>query len=90
MEEREKMPGVGLSILLIAIGAILKFAVSVNGHGFNLQTIGVILIIVGIIGLLVSLAFFGIGSWGGVRGSRTRVVDEYDDPDVPGGRRRQR
>lgn len=83
------MPGVGLSILLIAIGAILKFAVSVTGHGFNIQTIGVILIIVGIIGLVVSLVFFGVGSWGGMRGSRTRVVDEYDNPDIPGERRRR-
>lgn len=79
------MPGIGVSILLIAVGAILKFAVSVTGHGFNIQTIGLILIIVGAIGLVLSLAFFGVGSFGGMR-SRTEVVDEYDDP---GGRRRR-
>ncbi len=82
------MPGVGVSILLIAIGAILKFAVSVSGHGFNIQTIGVILIIVGVIGLLLSLIFFGMGSWGGMR-SRSRTVEEFDDPDLPAGRRRR-
>ena len=47
--------GIGTSILLIAVGAILKFAVSVDTDGFNINTIGVILMIVGVIGLIVSL-----------------------------------
>lgn len=46
---------IGTSILLIAIGAILKFAVSVDTEGFNLNTIGVILMVVGALGLLLSL-----------------------------------
>lgn len=45
----------GTSLLLIAVGAILKFAINVDTDGFNLHTIGLILMIVGIIGLLVSL-----------------------------------
>jgi hypothetical protein len=45
----------GTSLLLIAVGAILRFAVSVSTHGFNLHTIGVILMIVGGVGLLVSM-----------------------------------
>jgi hypothetical protein len=54
--------GIGVSLLLIAIGAILDFAVTVHTSGFNLNTIGVILMIVGGIGLLFSL--FILGSWG--------------------------
>jgi len=46
---------IGTSIFLIALGAILKFAVTATVAGFNVQTAGVILIVAGIIGLLVSL-----------------------------------
>jgi hypothetical protein len=59
------MPGIGISIVLIAVGAILDFAVSVqNSHGINLNTIGVILMIVGGVGLLISLVMYGSDSWG--------------------------
>ena len=54
--------GIGVSQLLLAIGAILDFAVSVRTTGFNLNTMGLILMIVGGIGLLFSLFFWG--SWG--------------------------
>ena len=54
--------GIGVSLFLIAIGAILDFAVTVHTKGFNLNTMGVILMIVGGIGLLFSL--FVWGSWG--------------------------
>ncbi len=47
--------GIGTSLLLIAVGAILKFAVTFTVGGFNIQTAGTILIVAGIIGLLVSL-----------------------------------
>jgi uncharacterized membrane protein YuzA (DUF378 family) len=47
--------GVGTSIFLIAVGAILKFAVTATVSGISLATVGVILIVVGIAGLLVSL-----------------------------------
>lgn len=47
--------GIGTSIFLIAIGAILKFAVTASVSGIKLATVGVILMIVGIIGLLISL-----------------------------------
>ena len=47
---------IGTSIFLIAVGAILDFAVTVdNPKGFDLNTIGVILMVVGAIGLLLSL-----------------------------------
>lgn len=47
--------GIGTSLLLLAVGAVLRFAVSVSTTGFNLHTVGVILMIVGVIGLLLSL-----------------------------------
>ncbi len=50
--------GIGASVFLIAIGAILAFAVTVNAEGFNLNTIGWILMIVGVIGAILSFAFW--------------------------------
>jgi hypothetical protein len=47
--------GIGTSIFLIAVGAILKFAVTASVSGVKLDTVGLILMIVGIIGLLLSL-----------------------------------
>jgi hypothetical protein len=55
--------GIGVSLFLIAVGAILDFAVDVrNTNGFNLNTIGIILMIVGGIGLLWSLLMWGFWS----------------------------
>jgi hypothetical protein len=71
--------GIGASVLLIAAGAVMAFATHVNGHGFNIHSIGLILMVVGAIGLLVALMVGGLGSWGGVR--RTTVVDDgYAEP----------
>ncbi len=72
--------GITVSILMIAAGAILRWAVSATADGFNIQTIGLILFIVGIVGAVLSLAFWS--SWGGFRRSTTviddtsRVVDD--------------
>lgn len=75
--------GMGTSIFLIAIGAILAFAVNVETEGVNLNTIGMILLIVGAIGAVLSMIFWS--SWGGFGGTRTvesrggtrrRVVEE--------------
>ena len=49
--------GLGTSLFLIAIGAILKFAVNASVSGLEIATIGVILMIVGAIGLIISLLF---------------------------------
>ena len=46
---------IGTSLFLIAVGAILYFAVDANISGLEISTIGVILIVVGIVGLLISL-----------------------------------
>jgi hypothetical protein len=50
--------GIGAGIFLAAIGAILTFAVSVTASGFNIHTIGVILMIVGVAGILLDLVLF--------------------------------
>jgi hypothetical protein len=47
--------GIGTSIFLLALGAILKFAVTVEVAGIELATVGVILMVAGVIGLLISL-----------------------------------
>ena len=53
--------GIGTSIFLIAVGAILRYAVTVTVQGVELQTVGLILMIVGIIGLVISLAVMFLG-----------------------------
>jgi hypothetical protein len=64
--------GIGVSLILIAVGAVLAFAVHVTGHGFNLHTIGIILLVVGAIGALLSMIFWS--SWGGFGGSRSETT----------------
>ncbi len=53
--------GIGTSIFLIAAGAILRYAVTATVSGVELQTVGLILMIVGIIGLVISLAVMFLG-----------------------------
>jgi Domain of unknown function (DUF6458) len=64
--------GIGVSLFLIAVGAVLAFAVHVTTSGFNVHTVGYILLIVGAIGVVLSLIFWS--SWGGV-GARRTVVE---------------
>ena len=64
--------GIGTSIFLIAVGAILAFAVNIRTSGIDLQTVGVILMLVGVIGVILSAIFWN--SWGGIR--RTTVYDD--------------
>jgi hypothetical protein len=56
--------GVSTSIVGIAAGAILRFAVSVTTTGFNLHSIGVILMVAGVLGLILSIIFWS--AWGGL------------------------
>ena len=49
---------IGTSIFMIALGAILKFAVTATVAGFSIQTAGVILIVAGVVGLVVSLFLY--------------------------------
>ena len=62
----------GTSLFLIALGAILYFAVSASVSGISLATVGLILMIIGGIGLLFSL--FMMSRWGDRR-ERTIVTD---------------
>jgi hypothetical protein len=55
--------GIGVSLILIAAGAILTFAVNATVSGVNLDAVGWILMIVGIVGFVLSLVFWS--SWGG-------------------------
>jgi hypothetical protein len=68
--------GIGVSLFLVAIGAILTFAVEVTTEGFNLNTIGIILMIVGGFGLLLFL--FVWGSWGPDRRQERIVTRERE------------
>ena len=72
--------GAVASILVFAVGAILDFAVTASTaqHGFNINTVGVILMIVGAVGLAISLIFFGFSNARtGVRRHETTVNDGY-------------
>jgi Domain of unknown function (DUF6458) len=55
--------GISLSIFLIAIGAILAWAVTADVSGIDIQVAGIILLVVGVVGLIASLIFWS--SWGG-------------------------
>jgi len=66
--------GIGVSVFLLAVGAILAFAIDVTTEGVNLNTIGIILMLVGAIGLLVSLVF--ASSLPSRGGDRTVVREE--------------
>ena len=56
--EVNKRMGIGASLFLIAVGAILAWAVEVEVSGLELETIGVILLVVGVIGLVMSMLFW--------------------------------
>ena len=64
---------IGTSIFLIAVGAILRYAVTADVEGINLDTAGLILMIVGVVGLLFSLLWMTI--WADRRRDRGVVTD---------------
>jgi hypothetical protein len=63
--------GIAVSILLIAVGAVLTWGVTATAEGLDVNAIGVILMIVGILGLVISMIFWS--SWGGFRRRATYV-----------------
>ena len=78
--------GFGVGLILTAVGAILAWAVTATTSGFNVHTVGYILLVVGIVGMLISLVFWS--SWAGpgyFAGRRTYV----DDGVAPVRRRRR-
>ena len=76
--------GISLSILLIAVGAILAWAVNAEASGIDLQVAGLILVVVGAIGFVASLVFWS--SWGGfgnrdaAAGGQNTTIVERDRP----------
>ena len=72
--------GLGVGIFLTALGAILAFAVDAKVSGLDINTIGWILMIAGIAGIVLSMIFWS--SWGGPAGvrRRTTVVDDGAPP----------
>jgi hypothetical protein len=70
--------GIGVSLILIAAGAILTWAVDATVSGININAIGVILMVVGLVGLIISLVFWS--SWGaGAPGRRRTTTTTVDD-----------
>ena len=76
--------GISVSLILIAVGAVLTWAVTATTSGIDLDVVGVILMVVGAAGLILSMIFWS--SWGGFGGTtvvrdrggtvvRDRVVD---------------
>ncbi|HEX2850553.1 MAG TPA: DUF6458 family protein [Acidimicrobiales bacterium] len=72
--------GIGVSVFLIAVGAILAFAVNFHANGIDINTVGVILMIVGFIGLFASFLFWNSMGFGS--SYRRTVVHDVDDPVV--------
>ena len=64
--------GIVVSLFMIAAGAIMRFAVTAKGNGFNVGTAGMVLMIVGAIGAVLSIAFWA--SWGGFGHGRGGVT----------------
>lgn len=76
--------GLGVSILLIAAGAILAFAVNATVSGVDIHAVGWILLIVGIVGAVLSMIFWsswaGPGYWAGGGRRRTTYVEDAPPP----------
>ena len=72
---------IGSSLALIAVGAILKFAVTTSFNGIDVSTVGVVLMVVGVAGLVISLFMFNSARRTAVV---TRTVREgYTEPLPP-------
>jgi hypothetical protein len=68
--------GIGISLILIAAGAIVTWAVGASAAGVDLNAIGAILMILGAVGVLLSLLFWSsFGGWG----ARRRRIGTYED-----------
>lgn len=66
--------GLGTSIVLIAVGAILRYAVTFEVVGVDIQVVGTILLIIGILGLVISLVYMFMS------GRDRPPADRYDAP----------
>ena len=69
------LAGMVFSMISIAAGAVMYWAVtSTQGHGFRLSTVGVILMVVGVVGLIISSVIFATSRQQG--GARNRTYDK--------------
>ena len=73
--------GIGVSLLLVAAGAILLWGVTGEVAGIDIDAIGVILIVVGIIGGILSMIFWS--SWGGPAGVSSRRTTHVEEGPPP-------
>ena len=69
--------GVTVSLILIAVGAVLTWAVTTTVSGVDINTVGIILMVVGAAGLVLSLVFWS--TWGGFGCDTTSVVHDRVD-----------
>lgn len=72
--------GIGAGVLLIAIGAILAFAVDFEVSGLDISVIGWILMVAGVIGLILVVAVWGPRRRAAARGPVVEERRVYDDP----------
>ena len=70
--------GLGVSLLLIAVGAILVWGLQSDVAGISEDAIGVILIVIGALGIILSMIFWS--SWGGMGGRRRSTYVEEGPP----------
>jgi len=80
--------GLGTSLFLIAVGAILRFAVTITTNGINLQTVGLIVLIIGAVGLVISCFWMAVAADRGPRRDlppdrASRATDRYAPPTEP-------
>jgi hypothetical protein len=71
----------GTSIFLIALGAILRYAVTSSVSGISLPTVGLILMIVGVAGIVLSLLY--MTTWSSRRAGRERVIERDPSEEPP-------
>jgi len=64
--------GLSAGLILIAVGAILTWAVTADVNGLDVNMVGVILMVVAVAGVLISFVFWS--SWGGFGGPRRDVI----------------
>ena len=75
--------GIGTSLLLIAVGAVLAFAVNLQTTGIDLNVVGVILLVVGLVGLVFSMiALEGLFASGPRRRSPDPYGNHVDEPNM--------
>jgi Domain of unknown function (DUF6458) len=79
--------GIGASIFLMALGAILTFATNISVSGLNLNAVGVVLMLAGALGLILTLFVWGPRRRARVIDAGEEIIEErrvYDDrPPIP-------